>query len=297
MTIEATTPGLHREILARAEALKPLPTTVVQLAAAVADEGSDVDDLVSILRRDPNLVATLLREANSAMSASISEIGTIEAAVTRLGSGRVLAIAMNASMSLVTPTLLAGYDISGDELREHAVLTSFIAEAVQSLARDRVGPEGVTAAFLHDIGKVLLDDFLDPRHFTSVRSAEADIIEVERELAEVDHAEVGALLLELWGIPPAICDAIRFHHHPQLAAGEPASVVALAGSLAHELDRTAAGSGPGVIDWALANLDLTRHQVMDRAEKVLRRAGLAGWTPEEAGRTSSCEADPPHRLP
>jgi putative nucleotidyltransferase with HDIG domain len=272
-TIDPTL-DLHHQILDRAEALRPLPITVVRLAATVADPESDVDDMVTILREDPSLVASLLREANSAWSGPSANITTIQAAVTRLGSGRVLAIAMDVSLDLQTPLQLVGYDMTGEQLREHAIFASFVAEAVQSLARDRVGPEAITAAFLHDIGKGLLDEHLDNRFFRFAWSPDREIIDAEQELAGVDHAELGALLLELWGIPRSISDAIRYHHQPEVAPSSLAAVVAISDGLSHHFRGSRPGTLDGTVEWSLDHLGLERAQVMDRTEKVLYRAGL-----------------------
>lgn len=269
-----TTLELHHQILDRAEGLRPLPLTVVKLAAAVADSDSDVDDLVGILREDPSLVASLLREANSAWSGPTSNITTIQAAVTRLGSGRVLAIAMDVSLDIQAPLQLVGYDLTAEQLREHAVWASFVAEAVQNLARGTIGPEAITAAFLHDIGKGLLDEHLDPRYFQFAWSPDRTIIDAEQELAGVDHAELGALLMELWGIPQPIAEAIRYHHHPQAAPGPLAAAVAISDGLAHHFRGSRAGTLDETVTWSLDSLGLSRDAVMDRTETVLYRAGL-----------------------
>lgn len=274
VTTTDPTLALHHEILDRAEALRPLPITVVRLASTVADPDSDVEDMVAILREDPSLVASLLREANSAWSGPTSNITTIQAAVTRLGSGRVLAIAMDVSLDLQSPLQLVGYDLSTEQLREHAIWASFVAEGVQSLARDRVGPEVITAAFLHDIGKSLLDEHLDARYFRFAWSPDREIVEAEQELAGVDHAELGALLMELWGIPQGICDAIRYHHHPEISPTPLAAVVAIADGLSHHFRGSRAGTLDETVDWSLNLLGLAREQVLDRTEKVLFRAGL-----------------------
>jgi putative nucleotidyltransferase with HDIG domain len=274
MTTVDPTLTLHHHVLDRAESLRPLPLTVVRLASTVADPDSDVDDLVTILREDPSLVASLLREANSAWSGPSSNITTIQAAVTRLGSGRVLAIAMDVSLDLPIPTKLAGYDVSAQQLREHAIWASFVAEAVQSLARDRVGPEAITAAFLHDIGKGLLDEHIDSRYFQFAWSPDREIVDAEQELTGLDHAELGALLLELWGVPRQIVEGIRFHHHPELATGSLAAVVAIADGLTHHFQGSRPGCLDSTVEWSLQHLGVERDQVLDRSEKVLFRAGL-----------------------
>ena len=274
MTPMDPTLELHHEILDRAESLRPLPITVVRLASIVADPDSDVEDMVAVLREDPTLVASLLREANSAWSGPTSSITTIQAAATRLGSGRVLAIAMDVSLDLQAPQQLVAYDISAEDMREHAIWASYVAEAVQNLAKDRIGPEAITAGFLHDIGKGLLDGHIDPRFLRFAWAPDRQIVEAEQELAGVDHAELGALLMELWGIPQPIADAIRFHHEPQLSPTPLAAAVAIADGLSHHLRGTRSGTLDETVEWSLRQLGLERETVVDRTEKILFRVGL-----------------------
>lgn len=274
MSTQALELELHHQLLDKAEAIRPLSSSVVRLASAVADPDSDVDDIVSILREDPNLTASILRESNSAASGATSEITTIEAAVTRLGSGRVLAMATNASIDIAIPEQLGSYEQTDKELRDHAAYASFVAEAIQNLNRREVGPEVVMAAFLHDIGKVLLDSQLEARFVKSLRSAEIDIVEVEREIAAVDHAELGALLLELWGIPQSIADAVRYHHSPQFQDGTGAAVVALSDHVAHVLLESETETSAEALEWSLERIGVTLEQVTDRSTRFLQRAGL-----------------------
>jgi HD-like signal output (HDOD) protein len=274
VSIQSLEIELHHQILDRAEALRPLSSTVVRLASAVADPDSDVDDIVAILREDPNLTAAILREANSAASGSTTEITTIDAAVTRLGSGRVLTMATDASLDIEVPPQLVSYADTAADLRKQSTYMSYVAEAIQNLNRSEVGPEVVTAAFLSDLGKVLLDNHLDPRFFAALRQAEFDIVGAERELAAVDHAELGALLMELWKVPQTIADAIRYSHTPQFQDDTGPAVIAIAHHVASQILETESETTPEALEWSFERLGLTIEQVTDRAVRFLERAGL-----------------------
>jgi HD-like signal output (HDOD) protein len=39
-----------------------------------------------------------------------------------------------------------------------------------------------------------------------------DLLECERELFQVDHAALAGLILESWGLPEKLCDAVAKHH-------------------------------------------------------------------------------------
>ncbi len=67
----------------------------------------------------------------------------------------------------------------------------------------------------------------------------SDLQTLERELVGVDHAEVGAWILEAWSLPPGIIEAVRGHHGDTTQPGVP-GVLALTDRL---IGLTDLGSG------------------------------------------------------
>lgn len=277
----AGTLDLHHHLLDLAEAMRPLPATVSRLASVIADETSQIDEVSSILREDPSLIAALLRESNSAASAPASEIVTVEAAIMRLGLARVLAIATSSALGAETQQPLAAYDLAPGELWGHSITCSYVAEAICRMSSKAVGAEVVTAALLHDIGQIVLNNVLDHEQFTLARENNLLVTTAERELVEVDHAELGAMLLELWEIPRSITDAVRFHHNPDASLGDLlAHVVCVANHLAHEVtdqgfDETVLSEAAEVqLLASLEVLSLDREDVVERATKLLLKAEI-----------------------
>lgn len=74
-----------------------------------------------------------------------------------------------------------------------------------------------TAALLHDIGNVVLAMGM-PAELDAMLGTDScqDTLEREREALGVTHAEVGAYLLGLWGLPHAIVEAAAYHHTPSV---------------------------------------------------------------------------------
>jgi len=282
--IDASSLEFHHQLLDLAEAMKPLSSTVVKLAAAVADPDSTMRDVEAILREDPSLVAALLREANSAASAAASEISTVEGAVIRLGLARVLAIGAASSIGeSEARNALPAYSLAEGGLWKHSMVTSYVAEAMYRSTPKTIGAEAVAAALLHDVGKLVLDKVLDPRYFRRGRKYNRVITKAERELADVDHAELSALLLEMWGIPTVIVDAVRYHHEPELATTPMAHVISVANTLAHgfetEIGFTYASydlleGREGSVKASLDMLNLKLDVVEQRARTLLEANGI-----------------------
>jgi HD-like signal output (HDOD) protein len=98
------------------------------------------------------------------------------------------------------------------------------------------------AALLHDIGSLFLarsmpDEFCFVRLLCSERGCKP--FEAEEELIGTSHAEIGAYLLALWGLPNLAVEAIAHHHHPTRiphSGFDCAAAVYVANLLAHEMD-------------------------------------------------------------
>ena len=85
-------------LVAEATHLEPLPASIPRLASLVADENSDLSEIVEVISLDQTLTLKLLHAANSAASASRVQITTAQTAVTRLGTAAVLSLAMGGAV-------------------------------------------------------------------------------------------------------------------------------------------------------------------------------------------------------
>ncbi|MFQ5558038.1 MAG: HDOD domain-containing protein [Acidimicrobiales bacterium] len=237
----------HAAVLAAAERLVPPPGVTIELATVICDPDASVTGISSVVGRDPGLAALVLREANSALHSVIGIIDTVEAAVMRVGSGRVLALALGAAVEGDLDEPLDSYGLEAGQLRAHAVAASRAAELILRSSRLIVGREVIVGALLHDIGKLALTVELEPDTSGMLRAAGMSATAVERELIDADHAEVGALIARSWNLPDTIVELIEQHHAP-VSTG--ARVVAVADWMANEVlgDHTATALADGEAD-------------------------------------------------
>jgi len=87
--------------------------------------------------------------------------------------------------------------------------------------------------------------------------------DAEREVFGASHADIGAYLLGLWGLPVSIVEGVALHHTPRKAAlrsFSPLAAVHVANVLQHESDAMTEGAVRSVLDDAyLVDLDLKEH--------------------------------------
>jgi HD-like signal output (HDOD) protein len=79
------------------------------------------------------------------------------------------------------------------------------------------------------------------------KTEERPLYRVEEEMWGITHAEVGAYLMGLWGLPTQVTEAIAYHHSPSTVPPRPLDAlgcVYVANGLAHEIE-----DGKEKLDW------------------------------------------------
>ena len=198
--------------------MPPLPASIGRLAVLVTDPTSDLGDIVEVVEFDQALTAKLLRAANSAASASAREITTVAEAVQRLGGGMVLSFATAHGTRDQLQQPLDGYQLDEGELWRHSVASALVAQLAPRTLKMSVPSVTFTVSLLHDIGKLLLNRFLDLEMRQLLHRAHEeggiDWVKAESEILGINHAELGGMMVQHWDLPTLIIRGIHYHHNP-----------------------------------------------------------------------------------
>lgn len=235
-------------LVARIQELPPLRTSVARLLTMLGDERVTISNLILLVSEDVALSANLLRIANSAYYRDAEPVSSLHKAVVRLGTQGVYRAALGLSLRASVPSQIPGYDISAEVFMSHSVACAVLSEA---LARDLGIQERdaiFTAGLLHDIGKLVVGQFLaEHRQAVDERllGGAISLEELEREVLALDHGDVGEQIAQAWGLPDIVGVAARWHHEPSDAPSPEARRV---GSLIHCADGLAhlVGFGTGL---------------------------------------------------
>jgi putative nucleotidyltransferase with HDIG domain len=196
----------------RVKTLPSMPTTVVALGQAVADDRCTVDRILTILAKDPALSATMLRLANSVMFAGDTRVMDLRNAVMRMGFDAILNLGRTAA---VIRTFRGAAHLDPFRLWQHSVAVGLVAKGICRLCKVGYQEEGAyLAGLLHDIGKIALDSCFTAEYEPVVAAMAAGQIclDAEWECLGITHAEVGAMVAVNWSFPEEMIAAIRDHH-------------------------------------------------------------------------------------
>ncbi|HUD49599.1 MAG TPA: HDOD domain-containing protein [Candidatus Baltobacteraceae bacterium] len=234
----------------RVRFLPPAPRIVPELMKLLKQTDLDSSKVVKLVSYDPALTANVLRICNSAYFGAATTTCDLQEAVTRLGFQQVYQLVTAVMGARMLGASQPGYGLDDGELWKHSIA---VAVTAQMMARKLSDDENLifTAALLHDIGKIILAQALETIYPKLVRETEMNqqsLLESEKKLLGVQHAEVGARLLERWKFPPNIVASVWFHHSPKGAGNHQrlASYIYLADMIAHFM-----GHGYGHLAFAL----------------------------------------------
>lgn len=186
-----------RDAIGRIEKLPSPPHLYLALTQALEnDDETDMADIVKLVAADPAIAAKVLQLANSAFFSNGRTISDLRSAVNRLGLATLRDLVL-ASEVFSASTLSAA---ERNSLQQRALLASRLASRLLPASSAELG---ATAALLADIGLLL----------PNVRNERTEPAQDGDE--RPGHAEAGAYLLGVWGLPMPIIEAVAFHLQPQ----------------------------------------------------------------------------------
>jgi HD-like signal output (HDOD) protein len=224
-----------KSFVAGVTSLPAVPDVFREFTELLADPSVTPDELGRVVEQDVALFAKVLQLVNSSFFRLARRITSGREAVSYLGFGVLKALVLSIDLFQTFSSTEPGARTTVLELERHA---SDVGRLALRLAESETRDDAFAAGLLHDVGKLVLLSAA-PADFAAAsatsRERSVPLHAIETELLGVSHAEIGAYLLGLWGLPHSLVGAVARHHHPQtLAAGDAAGVAARANALVNE---------------------------------------------------------------
>ena len=193
-----------------------LPDVVHKVLPLMEDESSSAKELADLISYDQAISSRLLKVSNSAYYGFMRKIATVKHAIVVLGLQEVKSLTLGIAVLDTMKGVGSGTSLNGKELWMHSIGCAIAGQIIAKLVGG-VKPEVIfTASLLHDIGKLVLDIYFGKEYVKIVEKTKENglsMAEAEKEVMNVDHADVGGWICETWKFPPALTLPIANHHH------------------------------------------------------------------------------------
>ena len=210
-------PELSLKLAAAVENMPAFPKSVQKILELTRDVNCSPKDLVQVIDKDPVVTVKVLRVVNSAYYGLPKQITSVNHAVVYLGFNAVKNLTLSiAAMGMMPVDHAAGFN--GQQYLLHSLATASIAKQLALRMAETDPMDCFIAGLLHDFGKVVIAQFM-PREFRlALETSQWNEIALHlalRQVIGVDHAVVGAMLVEKWRFPVDLVETIRYQYSPQ----------------------------------------------------------------------------------
>lgn len=194
------------------EDLPVLPAVVSRLLALNPNDDNHFEDVLKLSQEDPTFALRIIKLSNSASSAPVLPITTLQNAVVRIGTKYIASMAASmAVMHVFTPST------QGEKnLWIHAIQVAVTAKAMAKLS-DSIDPEtAYLCGLLHDIGRFIL---FDKKSKTLDQVEEFNwqtnkhLTDIEHKSYGIDHAALGYRICEKWQLSELLSNVVLNHHN------------------------------------------------------------------------------------
>jgi putative nucleotidyltransferase with HDIG domain len=193
------------------------PAIYSQIIAELEKADGSITEVGNLLAQDMGMSAKLMQMANSAQLGSRVSTASPGRAVQILGAETTKALVFAADVfTRYDPAALHPFSI--DDLWSHSRAVAALAGRIaMAEAGKECATEASLAGLLHDIGRLVLvsqDPLAYKTVFQLVSEERRPVADAERDVFGATHAEVGAYLLGLWGLPDQLVETVAWHHVP-----------------------------------------------------------------------------------
>jgi putative nucleotidyltransferase with HDIG domain len=191
-----------------------LPQTYIEIEEELNKENFAIKNISDIVHKDMAIATRILQVVNSPLFGLAKNITDIQQAISLLG------ITMLKSLILYTQIFRSfegnmRVENIQKEIWEHSLK---VANTSKLLVANFGNRNEIETAFisglLHDVGKIII---INNEKFIFdilelMKSENIEYNEAEYKILGTSHAEIGAYLLSLWGLPNIIVNSVKNHH-------------------------------------------------------------------------------------
>jgi HD-like signal output (HDOD) protein len=213
-----------KDIMKKMEDLPILPNVITKVMKIFDNPYSNASHLTELISMDQTLTMKTLKLANSAYYGFPREIETVTEAIVVLGFLTVRNLILTSTLyNIFIGDASDSREFDRKKFWRHSVATAICARLLVSRTApgQKEEEEAFTLGILHDIGKVFFDIYYHNEFMKALREHKKNdtvpMIEIEKKIIGIDHAEVGGIMIDKWNLPEYFIEPIKYHHTPSKA--------------------------------------------------------------------------------
>lgn len=210
------------QLAATIRSLQSLPDAYQHIDQVVSLASSSAADIAEAVMRDQGTAARVLRLANSSLYAFPSRVEDISQAVTIIGTRQIRDLALAAAVLEMFGNLSVN-ELDPSDFWHHSCATACACRLLALRRHEPNAERHFVAGLLASVGRLALYSERPGPAATCVAANRAGtpLHLAEREQYGFDQAALGGALLERWGLPKSLVEAVRLQYGPLTTAHQP----------------------------------------------------------------------------
>ncbi len=210
----------------QSDELPTLPTVASKLITLTAKEDTTLSDIADLISRDISLSSKILKVSNSSFYSFPQQIGSIQQAVSILGTNAVRSLVLSFSFLSMGPgrgKTRFNFKQFWQRSLARAVASKLILEKVKGADVEEI----LLSGLLQNLGELIFARTFPEKYDTVLQSIENDqydAILAEKKHFGVNHCRVGYEVARNWGFPKSLLIPILHHHTPDTYDGNDTKV-------------------------------------------------------------------------
>ena len=237
------------------DSLPAMPVIAQKIIGLDLASESGEKALLALLETDPQLSAKIIGLANTPLFGASKTVSSIQDAALILGITRIKSVTLGiVVMSSLVKKPAGKLNFQG--LWQHSMAVAIALRTISLAMPRNMRPredEMFLAGLLHDIGYLVLNhldqDLSNKLHERFATEKGRISAEIEAEMLEMNHCELGGELARHWDLPDSIVAALRYHDEPDNESAKAGQPLVLMLNIAEKIL-----SGFGIHEYAAAEI-------------------------------------------
>ncbi|MCA9749966.1 MAG: HDOD domain-containing protein, partial [Romboutsia sp.] len=205
----------YKGLISEITTLPSLPKIYKNVIDLLEKPGVSLTEVANVIEQDLAMSLKILQIINSAFFSLPRKINSLVDAISLLGLDVLMGLILHTSLfQAINQNLVIEFKL--EKLTKHSFKIAKLCEDITKILNlsNEDTSDAYIAGMLHQIGTILFIH-IAPEKYRSVmqeyNTNKQSLFEIEQKHLKQTHAELGAYLLALWGLPPAIVEAILYY--------------------------------------------------------------------------------------